>query len=182
MTEHTDGADTDSDHDDERIDFDAVRAIEAGEAIVVQAVTESDRFSILAGRVDTISADPADAVEDAKQDTPTDSDTTVCVSTVHLDASVWWVIDDGELTDMSDRLDDRPPVRVHYDLPLKEPPSVALAPRNDGTVSLIVPMPEMSGSRARSYYPTDRGAVVELRTGPLVSPTELLPSDCSPPD
>lgn len=151
--------------------------VQQGTAIAVKAENESKEH-VVAGRVSSLSGDATVGTKERLEQQLED-----CVSAVVLSfaADTWWSIVDGEFTDRSGRVTDRPKVRDSLSAPRKDPPSCSLTYRETGRIGLTIPMPVSNGSRILYYTPDDQGTVVGLRHGAMVQPEHLLPEPVTPP-
>jgi len=147
--------------------------VENGDAIAVRAKAEAVEC-ILAGRVTSVSADTKNAVE--KQ--PDERTSTVIVS---IDADTWLVLADGETTDHSQELKDRPQMQEYRSTEPKDSPNCSLSYWETHRIGLTIPMPVHNGSRILYYAPDDYGTVIALFHGAMVQPEQLLPPDYTAP-
>lgn len=161
------------------VQVDDLQKIEPGDGIAVRATADFGD-SILAGTVTwQISEDPhevaIDTLEEAEEFGARPSQSRVEI--LSIDADVWWVKSDGEFTDRSDILQDRPKMQPYLGEPPQEPPDCALSYRNDGRIGLVIPGPVSNGRRVKSYAPDDCGTVTDILSGKLVDPEHLLRDD-----
>jgi len=152
-----------------------VLTVQQGEAIAVRAVQESSTW-ILAGRV-TSFADDAETAPAIEQRV----DENTIVSVLSIEADTWWALSEGDTSDRSHELVDRPQMQEYPDLPPKDPPACSLAYWETGRIGLMIPMPVWNSSRVLYYAADDYGTVVALTHGAVVQLELLLPETCSPP-
>lgn len=178
MTDNTQ-ANTRNQHDS--IDFDQVRELEPGNAVAVRAV-HNQRTTILAGEIERITSnDPENVFEEPLTEHRPDDPVTYH-SLVYINADIWWKLDDNEMTDLSDRLQDRPPTQPDLGEPPMDAPLCSLAVGSNRRVALVIPTPESNGSRIVSYYPGPFRPVVKCVSGSLIEPTRVLPETHDPPE
>jgi hypothetical protein len=148
------------------------------EAIAVRAIDDHTQ-TILAGVTTSVPDHDVETIIE-RQDNPY-SATTATTSIISIDADTWWQISDDDITDLSAQLDNRPPVKRHYRDEPSDPPPCSLAATNHHDVELIVPTPNGTGEYVTDYYPANYGTVVEIQTGPVVTPGHLLPDEYGSP-
>lgn len=159
------------------ITVDDLQDIKTGDAIAVRAASDS-RDTILAGQVTSPASTNPDAeieeMRDAASEYISDS-TSVHIALLSIDADTQWAIADGEITDKSKRLVDRPPLQPHLGEPPKDPPNCSLSYRDDGQVGLTIPGPVSNGKRVKYYSADNYGGVVECIHGDMIEPSQVLP-------
>ncbi|WP_152436518.1 hypothetical protein [Halosimplex carlsbadense] len=191
MTEHSDDntpehkspgshwVSTADETEEQVITVDDLQDIKTGDAIAVRAATDS-RDTILAGKVTSPTSTNPDGEIQESRDAASEfigDSTSVHIALLSINADTQWVIADGEITDKSQRLVDRPPMQPHLGEPPRDPPDCSLSYRDDGHIGLTIPGPIGNGKRVKYYAPHSYGGVVECIHGEIIEPSQVLPGE-----
>lgn len=148
-----------------RLQSDAVEDLEEGDRIALYAVDQTTA-KVLIGTVTSRQIDDLQADLNVKGR-----------SFIFIDYSTMYEIVDGEITDVTDELRNRPPYRHHLDQPLRDPASPGLMYHQEDAFTLVIPEPTWCHGRADGYYPAEVGVVLDVVYGDTIWPEDVIPAD-----
>lgn len=152
-------------HPEKQVQSDQVQALQQGDRIALYAASQFTE-KVLIGTVSNRLIDDLTDDSDARGGT-----------FIGIDYSTMYEVADGELADVTDELNDRPPYRHHLDQPFKDPASPCLMYDEADAFTLVIPQPTWCHGRVDGYYPTEVGVVLDVVFGETIWPGDVIPDD-----
>jgi hypothetical protein len=150
--------------------FRDLETIQEDDRIAVRAVQDTTA-TVLVGTVASKLFQEPDPQSAAGDDSESSSDKTY----LSLNYATVWEINDGDPVDVTAKINDRPPYRLHAQRQLRGPPNPALQYCSDDRFELLIPEPMSNGRYINAYYPASVGTVTDVIFGETIWAEELLP-------